>query len=101
MGIYLVICIFFCHTLLQLYPTVDPGTPAGRERQHGGLCNYLPVIAPLALWAVMASGKNHSPEFRKLWADSKFNRGSLVSLVLIKIILCIAVTMGPVRPAPT
>ena len=40
--------------------------------------------------------KNHSPEFLKLWNDSKFNRGPLVSLVILRIILCIGLVMLPV-----
>lgn len=91
-GIYLVICIFFA-TLFFSYiqPLILEHLP-GVKGNMVGFAIIFPVIAPL-LWAVIVR-KNHSPEFRKLWADSKFNRGSLVSLVLIKIILCIAVIMG-------
>ena len=41
--------------------------------------------------------KNHSIEFQKLWNDNKFNRGSLVSLVLLRILLCIALVMIPIN----
>ena len=37
--------------------------------------------------------KNHSPEFQKLWNDSKYNRGPLVSLIAIKILLCASILM--------
>lgn len=37
--------------------------------------------------------KNHSPEFLKLWNDSKFNRGPLVSLIAIKLLLCASILM--------
>ena len=32
--------------------------------------------------------RNNSTEFRKLWTDNKFNRGPLVSIVLVKILIC-------------
>ena len=40
--------------------------------------------------------KNHSEEFQKLWRDSKYNQGSLVSLIVLRIILCITLVMIPV-----
>ena len=54
----------------------------------------LAIILPF-LWAIIMK-KNHSPEFLKLWNDSKFNRGPLVSLVILRIILCIGLVMLPV-----
>ena len=45
------------------------------------------LIAPM-LRAIMMK-KNHSAEFQQLWLDSKYNRGPLVSLVILRIILCI------------
>ena len=44
------------------------------------------------LWAIIMK-KNHSPEFLKLWNDSKFNRGPLVSLIAIKLLLCASILM--------
>lgn len=52
----------------------------------------LTVILPF-LWAIIMK-KNRSPEFQKLWNDSKFNRGPLVSLVVIKVMLCLAILMS-------
>ena len=46
------------------------------------LAAILAVLAPILL-VVLRQG-NRSPEFRQLWNDSKFNRGPLVSLILIK-----------------
>ena len=40
--------------------------------------------------------KNHSEEFQELWQDSKYNRGSLVSLIVLRIILCIGIVMIPI-----
>lgn len=38
--------------------------------------------------------KNNSAEFRKLWTDNKFNRGPLVSIVLVKILICTIIMMS-------
>ena len=40
--------------------------------------------------------KNRSAEFLKLWNDSKFNRGPLVSLIVLRGALCIAILMSAV-----
>ena len=37
--------------------------------------------------------KNHSEEFQHLWNDSKYNRGPLVSLIVLRIALCIGIVM--------
>lgn len=52
------------------------------------------IISPL-LRAIMMK-KNHSDEFQELWQDSKYNRGSLVSLIVLRIILCIGIVMIPI-----
>ena len=51
----------------------------------------LAIILPF-LWAIIMK-KNYSPEFLKLWNDSKFNRGPLVSLIAIKLLLCASILM--------
>ena len=43
------------------------------------------LIAPM-LRAIMMK-KNHSAEFQQLWLDSKYNRGPLVSLIILRIIM--------------
>ncbi|MFA6769244.1 MAG: cation:proton antiporter, partial [Parabacteroides sp.] len=52
------------------------------------------VISPM-LRAIMMK-KNHSEEFQRLWTDSKYNRGPLVSLIILRILLCIGLVMIPV-----
>ena len=49
------------------------------------------LIAPM-LRAIMMK-KNHSAEFQQLWLDSKYNRGPLVSLIAIKLLLCASILM--------
>lgn len=52
------------------------------------------MISPM-LRAIMMK-KNHSAEYQQLWQDSKYNRGPLVSLIILRIILCIGLVMLPV-----
>lgn len=52
------------------------------------------LIAPLLRAIIMK--KNHSAEFQQLWNDSKYNRGPLVSLIIVRILLCMALIMFPV-----
>ena len=40
--------------------------------------------------------KNHSKEFQQLWRDNKFNRGPLISLIVMRIVLCAFILMIPV-----
>lgn len=54
----------------------------------------LVIISPM-LRAIMMK-KNHSEEFLQLWEDNKYNRGPLVSLIVLRIILCIGLVMVPV-----
>ena len=52
------------------------------------------LIAPLLRAIIMK--KNHSAEFQQLWNDNKYNRGPLVSLIIVRILLCMALIMFPV-----
>lgn len=54
----------------------------------------LAIIAPM-LRAIMMK-KNHSEEYQQLWNDNKYNRGPLVSLIILRILLCIGLVMLPV-----
>lgn len=54
----------------------------------------LAVIAPMLRAIIMK--KNHSEEFQQLWNDNKYNRGPLVSLIVLRILLCIGLVMLPV-----
>lgn len=52
------------------------------------------LVAPMLRAIIMK--KNHSEEFQQLWNDSKYNRGPLVSLIVLRILLCIGLVMLPV-----
>lgn len=92
--VYLVICIAFIALFFsQAYPFIEAHLPGMKGKVLGALL-LLGVLSPL-LWAMIMK-KNHSPEFQKLWTDSRVNRGALVSLVLIKIMLCVVIVMSVV-----
>lgn len=58
------------------------------------LTGIILLISPM-LRAIMMK-KNHSIEFQQLWNDSKYNRGPLVSLIVLRIVLCLGLVMLPV-----
>lgn len=90
-ALYLVFCIFAEAAFLRYAaPWIEARIP-GRTGAAVSLAAILAVLAPILL-VVLRQG-NRSPEFRQLWNDSKFNRGPLVSLILIKCLLCIGILM--------
>lgn len=58
------------------------------------LAVILLLISPMLL--TIMTKKNGSPEFQRLWNDSKYNRGPLASIVILRVVLCIALVMIPV-----
>lgn len=90
-ALYLVFCIFAEAAFLRYAaPWIEAQIP-GRAGAAVSLVVILGVLAPILL-VVLRHG-NRSPEFRRLWNDSKFNRGPLVSLILLKSMLCIGILM--------
>lgn len=66
----------------------------GMQGEVISLILILALISPM-LRAIMMK-KNHSAEFQQLWQDSKYNRGPLVSLIILRILLCIGLVLLPV-----
>ena len=93
-GTYTAITIVLIFIWLQFVSPVITGHIQGLKGELLSLTLILLLIAPM-LRAIMMK-KNHSEEFLKLWHDSKFNRGPLVSLIVLRIVLCIALVMLPV-----
>lgn len=81
------IALFFSYA----YPLVMGRIPG----MKGSLLSFvlvLLIISPFLCAIIMK--KNNSVEFRKLWADNRFNRGLLVSMIVIKVLICIIIVMG-------
>lgn len=93
-AIYLIFCVFAEAAFLRYAaPWIAERIP-GRAGAALSLVLLLGVLAPILL-VVLRQG-NRSPEFRQLWNDGKFNRGPLVSLILLKCLLCIGILMTAV-----
>ena len=93
-ALYLVFCIFAEAAFLRFaVPYIEEHIP-GRTGAAVCLILLLGLLAPILL-VILRQG-NRSAEFRRLWNDSKFNRGPLVSLILLKCLLCIGVLMSAV-----
>ena len=89
--LYTVLTIF---SIILFFTYINPIIRENISGIKGALLSLsiiLAVILPF-LWAIIMK-KNHSPEFQKLWNDSKYNRGPLVSLIAIKMLLCASILM--------
>ena len=90
--LYLVVCVFFITLYFSyVHPLIRKSLPGMEGNLLGFIIIFL-VISPF-LWAIIMK-KNNSAEFRKLWTDNKFNRGPLVSIVLVKILICTIIMMS-------
>lgn len=67
---------------------------SGFEGRCLALGLILLLISPM-LRAIMMK-KNHSAEYVQLWNDSKYNRGPLVSLIVLRIVLCTGLVLLPI-----
>ncbi|MDL2282352.1 cation:proton antiporter [Parabacteroides sp. OttesenSCG-928-G06] len=54
------------------------------------------LMAPF-LRAIMMK-KNRSEEFKSLWEDNHFNRGALISLIVLRVVICIGLIMMVLTP---
>ena len=93
-GIYTAVTVVLIFIWLQFVAPLIIEQLPGLKGQCVALALLLLLISPL-LWAVMMK-KRRSEEFLQLWNDSKYNRGPLVSLVVLRIVLCIGLMMFPV-----
>lgn len=91
---YTVLCAFFILIFFQyIAPLILEHLP-GIRGSVICLLLVLGVISPFLRAIIMK--KNHSPEFQQLWKDNKYNRGPLVSLIAVRILLCISIIMSVV-----
>ncbi len=89
---YTVLCTFFILIFFQyVAPWIREYIPGVRGSLIC-LVIVLGVISPFLRAIIMK--KNHSAEFQQLWKDNKYNRGPLVSLIAVRILLCIGIVMG-------
>ena len=88
---YTILSVFTIALFLQyLTPQIRKELP-GIQGSLVSAVAILLLISPF-LRAIMMK-KNHSEEFQQLWSDSKYNRGPLVSLIVLRVALCIGIVM--------
>lgn len=93
-GTYTAVTLVLIFIWLQFISPVITKEIHGIQGNILSLFIILLLIAPM-LRAIMMK-KNHSVEFQQLWQDNKYNRGPLVSLIILRIVLCIGLVMLPV-----
>ncbi len=93
-GVYASVTFVLIFVWLQYVSPLITNNIHGWQGNILSLVIILALISPL-LRAIMMK-KNRSIEFRQLWNDRKINRGPLISLILLRIILCVILVMIPV-----
>lgn len=91
-ALYTVLCLMVQGFYFRYAAPVVAAHLPGLGGSLVNLALLLPIIAPF-LWMIFMK-KNRSAEFMKLWNDSRFNRGPLVSLIVLKSVLCIGILMS-------
>lgn len=93
-GTYTAVTLVLIFLMLRfMTPLIQTYIP-GIQGNLIALALILAMISPM-LRAIMMK-KNHSAEFQQLWHDSKFNRGPLISLIILRIVLCAGILMLPI-----
>lgn len=93
-GTYTAVTLVLIFIWLQFVAPFIISKMHGLQGEIISLVLIILLISPM-LRAIMMK-KNHSAEYQQLWQDSKYNRGPLVSLIILRIILCIGLVMLPV-----
>ena len=93
-GIYTAVTLMLIFIWLQFVAPLILEQLPGAQGQCVALALIVLLISPM-LWAIMMR-KSRSAEFLQLWNDNKYNRGPLVSLIVLRIVLCIGLVMLPV-----
>lgn len=93
-GTYTAVTLVLIFIWLQIVSPFIVRELPGMRGEIISLALILILISPMLRAIIMK--KNHSEEFEQLWSDSKYNRGPLVSLIILRIILCIGMVMLPV-----
>jgi CPA2 family monovalent cation:H+ antiporter-2 len=63
-----------------------------------------PLVAVVTILAIapfmraMMMRKNKSPEFKRLWADSRLNRSGLLTIIVSRILICVVLVLAVLTP---
>ena len=92
-GVYLAVTLVLLFVWLQFAVPLIGRLLPGLNGRLVSLVALLLLMAPL-LRAIMMK-KNRSEAFQRLWSDNKYNRGPLVSLIALRIVLALALVQVP------
>ncbi len=90
-GIYAAITAVMIFIWLRFVSPLITDNIHGLKGQLLSLVAILVPVAPMLRAIIMK--KNHSEEFLRLWHDNKFNRGPLIFIIILRILLCIGLVM--------
>lgn len=93
-AIYTSVAVVLIFVWLQYVAPLIMSRLPGWQGSIVSLVLILALISPILRAIIMK--KNHSPEFQKLWRDNLFNRAPLVSLIVLRMLLCATLVMIPV-----
>ena len=79
--------VFWKHLLERYSVGVQPVNHQNNWKKVLGAVVTILLISPFLRAMIMK--KNHSIEFKALWADSRFNHAPLISIVLLRIVLAV------------
>ncbi|MDR1727445.1 MAG: cation:proton antiporter [Acidobacteriota bacterium] len=98
--VYTAICLAIIFVSLQFVrPIVLRAIPSDWPSACGPLLiAVVTVLAIAPFMRAMMMRKNKSPEFKRLWADSRLNRTGLVALIAMRIIICVILVLSVLTP---
>ena len=83
--VYVIVCLGIITIFLsQVHPLIQGYLEGWKGKLVSATVLFI-FLGPL-IWAMIAR-KNHSPEFRRLWANNIVNRSALVALILVKMMV--------------
>ena len=90
------LCLVLCSFFITIFFTyVEPYISGHLPGIWGDILSFAVISVALSpLLLAIIKSKNNSHEFHELWSDNLFNRGALVSAMVVRVIICVIIVMG-------
>lgn len=90
------LCLVLCSFFITIFFTyVEPYISGHLPGIWGDILSFAVIAVALSpLLLAIIKSKNNSHEFHELWDDNLFNRGALVSAMVVRVIICVIIVMG-------
>ena len=90
------LCLVLCSFFITIFFTyVEPYISGHLPGIWGDILSFAVISVALSpLLLAIIKSKNNSHEFHELWDDNLFNRGALVSAMVVRVIICVIIVMG-------